>query len=314
VIREMLNTKIRDISDVESLTDAAVLGAIPFDDGAVDRPLIVQGSPNSLRAEAFRRLRTNLQFIAFDETTRALVLTSALPTEGKSTTAINLAITLADAGQKVCLVDADLRRPSIAKYLGIEGSVGLTTLLIGRAGLDDVVQPWGNGKLDIIASGQVPPNPSELLGSSRMASLLEDLSERYDVVLIDTSPLLPVTDGALLARLVGAAAIVIGAGTISRGEVAAAFETLQAVDARMLGVVVNRVPERSQGSHAYSYSEYTSLADGKDGRPVKDAKDNRELKDARGLAAVSGKKPAGRASGPGAESRSAASGGTKKGR
>lgn len=258
VLRELLDTRVRTVEDVGALTNSAVIGLIAYEPAAPDYPLIVQVSPQSMRAEAFRRLRTNLQFLAVEGMSNAIVMTSALPGEGKSTTTINLAITLADAGQRVALVDADLRRPSMAKYMGIEGSVGLTTVLIGRAGVDDVVQPWGNGNLDVITSGQIPPNPSELLGSRRMAAFVEELTSRYDVVLIDTSPLLPVTDGAILARLVGGAVVVVGAGTIHRAQLEDALETLSTVNAKILGMVVNRVPVRGGGAYAYSYYEYTT--------------------------------------------------------
>jgi capsular exopolysaccharide synthesis family protein len=258
ILRELLDTKVRDVEDVEAVSEASVLGVIGYEQDAPNHPLIVQESPQSMRAEAFRRLRTNLQFLDVEGKTNAIVMTSALPAEGKTTTTINLAITLADAGQRVALVDADLRRPSIAMYMGVEGSVGLTTVLIGRAGVDDVVQSWGNGNLDVIASGQIPPNPSELLGSTKMAAFVEDLTSRYDVVLIDTSPLLPVTDGAILARLVGSAVVVVGAGTIHQVQLEDALETLATVNAKVLGMVVNRVPVRGGGAYAYSYYEYTS--------------------------------------------------------
>jgi succinoglycan biosynthesis transport protein ExoP len=132
-------------------------------------------------------------------------VTSSLSGEGKSTTAINLAITLADAGARVALVDVDPRKPSIARYLGLEGDVGLTTVLIGLTDLQNAMQPWGNAGLHVLASGQIPPNPSELLGSRFMASLLEHLTSQYDIVLIDTPPLLPVTDAAILAKISGGA-------------------------------------------------------------------------------------------------------------
>jgi len=268
VLREVLDTRIRDTSTVEQLTDAPVLGAIAYDAEASQSPLIVHGSPQSPRAESFRRLRTNLQFLEFAGKNRALVITSSLPTEGKSTTAVNLAITLAQAGQRVALVDADLRRPSVADYLGVEGSVGLTTVLIGRAQLDDVIQPWGNGNIDVIASGRIPPNPSELLGSPQMAELVAELNARYDVVLIDTSPLLPVTDGAILARLVGGAILVVGANTVHKAQVTQALESLEAVGAPVLGIVVNRVVLSGTSSYGYSYYQYSSMDDTK--KPAED--------------------------------------------
>lgn len=212
VVRELLDTRLRSTADVEDVTDAPVLGVIGYEEDAPQHPLIVQESPKAIRAESFRRLRTNLQFLELGPAARTYVMTSALPGEGKTTTSINLAITLADAGQRVVLLDADLRRPSVARYMGIEGSVGLTTVLIGKVGVEDAVQPWGNGNLDVIAAGQVPPNPSELLGAAPMADLLDRLRAEYDAIVIDTPPLLPVTDAAILARAVGARSSSSGRG------------------------------------------------------------------------------------------------------
>ena len=261
LLRELLDTRVRDVADVEALTDSSVLGAIPVKDDAVDHPLILHEAPGSPRAEAYRRLRTNLAFLDVDRQQRAIVFTSSVAGEGKTSTVLNLGITIANAGSRVAVVDADLRRPSVAKYLGIEGSVGLTTVLIGQAVLDDVVQPWGNDHLHVIASGAVPPNPSELLSSERMAAVIAELVTRYDVVLVDTAPLLPVTDGAVLARLVGGAVAVAGVGTVHKPQFTAALEALEAVSARVLGVVVNRVPAKGTGSYAYGYYDYMSTAD-----------------------------------------------------
>ncbi len=242
VVRELLDTRVRSTADVEDVTDAPVLGVIGYEADAPEHPLIVQESPQAVRAEAFRRLRTNLQFLELGPAARTYVMTSALPGEGKTTTSVNLAITLADSGQRVVLVDADLRRPAVARYLGIEGSVGLTTILIGKVAVEDAVQPWGNGNLDVIASGEIPPNPSELLGGESMAQLLERLRTEYDVIVVDTPPLLPVTDAAILAKGVGGAIVVVGAGTVHRNQLDTALSALGTVGVRPLGIVVNRVP------------------------------------------------------------------------
>jgi capsular exopolysaccharide synthesis family protein len=232
-----------------------VIARIGYDDQAPTHPLIVQSSPHSHRSEAFRRLRTNLQFLDIADQPKTIVVTSSLAGEGKSTTAMNLAITLADAGSRVALVDADLRRPSIAEYMGLEGEVGLTTVLIGRADLKDAIQQWGSGSLYVLPSGQVPPNPSELLGSGSMAKLLAQLSSQYDVVLIDTPPLLPVTDAAILAKITGGAVVVAAADQLHRQQLSAGLGSLQDVGARVLGVVLNRVAHKQ--TDGYSYYDYT---------------------------------------------------------
>jgi len=252
VLREVLNTRVHDDDDVARVTATSVIGRIPRDKEAPERPLIVQGSPHARRAESFRRLRTNLQFLQVEDRPRSLVVTSSVPGEGKSTTAINLAITLADAGTDVALVDADLRRPFVARYLGLEGHVGLTTVLIGRADLDDVIQPWGNGHVHVLTSGQTPPNPSELLGSQAMAAVMDQLLAQFDVVILDTPPLLPVTDAALVARQAGGAIVVVGAGTVHRKQLAEALRSLDAVGATVLGLVLNRQRAGSRDEY-YDY-------------------------------------------------------------
>lgn len=263
ILREVLDTRVRDADDVARVTTASVIGAIGYDEDAPRHPLIVQTSPHSQRSEAFRRLRTNLQFLDIADRPHSIVVTSSLPGEGKSTTALNVAITLAEAGSRVALVDADLRRPSVAKYMGLEGSAGLTTVLIGRAAVEDVIQPWGNGQLHVLPSGQVPPNPSELLGSTSMAQLLQKLTDNYDMVVVDTPPLLPVTDAAILAKLTGGALLVVGADKLHRNQLGESVGALETVGARILGIVLNR-QARKQGD-SYAYYDYApgSSAGGK---------------------------------------------------
>jgi polysaccharide biosynthesis transport protein len=178
-----------------------------------------------------------------------------VPEEGKTTTAINLAVALAEAGARVILVDADLRRPSIANYMGLEGRVGLTTVLIGRADLDDVVQPWQFSGLHVLPSGQIPPNPSELLGSPSMEKLLSDLAERYDIVLLDSAPLLPVTDAAVLTKLAGGALLVAGADRIHRPQLEQAIASLETAGAHLHGIVLNKTARQEGNSYAYGYSD-----------------------------------------------------------
>jgi capsular exopolysaccharide synthesis family protein len=254
VLRQVLDTRIRNERDVESVTDAAIIGGIVYDPKAANRPLIVQDDPRSPRAESFRTLRTNLQFLDVGQGGRSFIVTSSIQSEGKSTTTANLAIALADSGVRVLLVDADLRRPKVASYMGLEGSVGLTDVLIGRVALDDVVQEWGRGKLSVLPAGTVPPNPSELLGSAAMGRLIVELRSKFDVVLFDTPPLLPVTDAAILSRFVGGVILVVAAGRANRHHVGGAISALENVGSKVSGIVLTMLP--TKGPDAYGYGRY----------------------------------------------------------
>jgi non-specific protein-tyrosine kinase len=200
-----------------------------------------------------RQLRTNLQFVDVDHPPRAVVVTSAVPGEGKSTTAANMAITFAQAGSRVLLIEGDLRRPKVAEYLGVEGAVGLTNVLVGQVGIDDVLQPWGRSGLWVLPSGSVPPNPSELLASQNMTELLRDLETRFDLILIDAPPLLPVTDGAVAAARADGALLVVRYGHTTRAQVQLAVESLEAVDAHLLGCVFNMAPAKGGSAYSYGY-------------------------------------------------------------
>jgi capsular exopolysaccharide synthesis family protein len=254
VLRQTLDTRIRSERDVEQITDIPVLGRIMFDAKAKERPLIVHVDPKSQRAESFRSLRTNLQFLEIGREDRSFVVTSSIQSEGKSTSAANLAIALADAGSRVLLVDADLRRPKLADYLGIEGAVGLTDVLIGQAELNEVVQPWGAGKLFVLPAGRVPPNPSELLGSAHMIHLIAEFNRAFDVVIFDSPPLLPVTDAAILAKSVGGVLLVVSAGRALKAQLRGAISALEKVDAPISGLVMTMLP--TQGPDAYKYDNY----------------------------------------------------------
>jgi succinoglycan biosynthesis transport protein ExoP len=254
VLQTTLDTRIRNERDVESVSDLPLRGGIAFDPKAKQRPLIVQADPKSPRAESFRSLRTNLQFLDVSDQPRSYVITSSIQSEGKSTTAANLAIALADAGHRVIIIDADLRRPKLASYFDLEGAVGLSDVLIRRATLEDTMQPWGRGALTVLPAGAIPPNPSELLGSSVMQKLITGLEKQFDYVLIDAPPLLPVTDGALLARHTGGALVVVAAGRTHKNQLKGALESLVHVNASVSGLVMTMVP--TKGPDAYGYSRY----------------------------------------------------------
>ncbi|WP_206445674.1 polysaccharide biosynthesis tyrosine autokinase [Agrococcus sp. KRD186] len=254
LLREVLDTRIRNERDVRAVTPAPLLGAIAFDPKAKQRPLIVHSDPQSPRSESFRTLRTNLQFIEVDDGSRTLVVTSSMPGEGKSTTTANLALALADAGQTVILVDADLRKPKIADYMNLDGGVGLTDVLIGRVELVDAVQQWGTKSLYVLPAGRIPPNPSELLGSKAMATLIKDLQAEFDWVMFDAPPLLPVTDAAVLSKHVESVIVVASAGKATKGQLENAMQLLETADSEISGVVLTMVPTR--GADAYGYGNY----------------------------------------------------------
>lgn len=253
VLRSILDTRVRGEADLRRTSNAPLLGGISFDTDATQKPLITQTAPQSPRAESFRQLRTNLQFAHVSHESKTVLVTSSLPGEGKSTTATNLAIALAQAGQSVALVDADLRRPMVAEYLGLERNVGLTTVLIGRADLEDALQSWGQDNLYVLTSGEVPPNPSELLGSGAMRELLSRLENTFDAIVIDAPPLLPVTDSAVLAQMVGGVVLVVGSQKVRSTDLEKSLAALKMVDADLLGIVLNRLPVKGPDAYAYSY-------------------------------------------------------------
>lgn len=254
VLRENLDTSIKGAQQVRDLIGVPLLGAINFDADAGKKPLIVVENPSSPRAEAIRQLRTNLQFVDIEHPLRSVVFTSSVPGEGKSSTLANLAITLTQAGLRVVVVEGDLRRPRIAEYLGLEGAVGVTSVLLGTASLDDALQPWGNGMLQVLASGPLPPNPSELLGSQGMHDLLVELEQRADIVLIDAPPLLPVTDAAVLGTLTSGLVMVIRSGSTRREQLMTAVATVEASGSALLGAVLNMLPLSGPDSYGYGYT------------------------------------------------------------
>lgn len=246
-----IDTKVRTEADVRSVTRKPIVGVVPYEAEVSKHPLILLDRAQSAAAEAVRTLRTNLQFVNAAHRPRSIVITSPMPGEGKSTLALNLAISLAGTGVRALLVDADLRRPSVADYLGLEGGVGLTTVLIDRAEVADVIQSAAGDVLDVLPAGQVPPNPSELLGSPAMSALLEQLMQIYDIVLMDSPPLLPVTDAAILSNLGDGALVVVGAGQTRRPQLRKALETLEQAEGHLFGIVLNKTAKREAGTYDY---------------------------------------------------------------
>jgi capsular exopolysaccharide synthesis family protein len=270
VLRETLDMRVRNEHDIELISDAPIVGGITFDPKASVRPLIVADDPFSNRAEAFRTLRTNLQFLNIGDDLeaatvntvsggerargRSFVITSSLAQEGKSTTTANLGLALASTSSNILVVDADLRRPKLASYLGLEGAAGLTDVLLGRVDLADVVQRWGKTNLYVLPAGRVPPNPSELLGSKRMAKLIEMLEEQFDYILYDAPPLLPVTDAAVLSKNTTGSLVIVAAGRTHKAQLKSAVAAIEQVGSRVGGIVMTMVP--TKGPDAYAYGRY----------------------------------------------------------
>ena len=254
VLRSVMDTKIRNRKEIAAITKDPVLGRLIFDQDSHNRPLIVHDNPRSPRSEAYRTLRTNLQFLRVEGNPHSFVITSPGPSQGKTTTAANLAVALAEAGSTVCVVDGDLRKPRIAEVFGVEGAVGVTDILIGRTDLADALQRWGSPNLFLLPAGHRPPNPSELLGSAEMESLLKRLQADFDYVIVDAPPVLAVTDAALIAKNVGGALMVAAVGIATKDGFADALESMRKVDARVLGIIMTMVPPT--GADAYGYTAY----------------------------------------------------------
>ena len=277
ILRHVLDTRIRSLDDIEAITDAPILGRIVDDPQAHNKPLIVHLDPKHPRAEAFRTLRTNLQFLDVDEGPKTYVISSAAPGEGKSTVAANLAVALAETGIRVALVDGDLRKPRVDTYMGIEGAVGLTDVLIGKADLSDVLQRWGRSELYVLPAGQVPPNPSELLGSEAMGQTLEVLSKSMDVVIVDAPPMLMVTDAVVIGAKTQGVILVAAVGSTHQQSLEAAVETLETAHVPLRGVVAKRLPAKGPGrymygSYSYAYEEDDVTLTADDRPPSRKAK------------------------------------------
>lgn len=257
VIRHVLDLRVRSPRDIERETGVSVIGTLPEskDLSSARKVLTFTGRADSANpvAEATRELRTNLRFIDIDNPPRAIVVTSPIPGDGKSTIAANLAVSIAAAGENVVLIDADLRRPMVASLFDLPEGAGLTDVLTARAEIADVAHTVGVGNnLVVIGAGRIPPNPSEVLGSLKMRELIQTLATNAFVI-IDSPPLLPVTDAAVLATNADGAIVVVSAGKTTYDMLHKALDNLEKARARALGVVLNKVPKRGAGATYYGY-------------------------------------------------------------
>jgi capsular exopolysaccharide synthesis family protein len=265
LLLEYFDDRIRTKDNLEKIMGGVpTLGTIPIVPGWKDNKstvLVAVSEPHSTAAEAYRSLRTAIQFIGMDRPTRLVQFTSPAASDGKTTTLANAAVALSQAGLRVVIVCCDLRRPRIHDFFGLRNDIGFTSVLLGDTPLAEALQEVPNCPgLHLLASGPKPPNPSELLASPSSRQLLESLADLTDIVLIDSPPMLPVTDPTVLARVVDAVVLVVSMGISTRSAVRASVESLASVNAPLVGVVLNQVPE----SDSYSYYKYAYT----EGKPV----------------------------------------------
>ena len=280
---EYLDNTVKTVEDVSRYAQLPALSVIPAIKGRRARALSAGGNgkkktssgltvtkgnglnleqlplldARSSVAEAYRVLRTSVLLSSADKPPKTILVTSGQPGEGKTTTVINTAISLAQLGASVLIIDCDLRKPSVHKILGVDHVVGLSTYLARRAEIDDVIQKLPIPNLSVLASGRIPPNPAELISSSRMKEMLGLLSERYDHILIDSPPLLKVTDPVILSTLVDGVMLVVHGGKSTREVVRRTRQELSSAGAKIFGVVLNNVDVHRDGYDSYYYDTYS---------------------------------------------------------
>jgi capsular exopolysaccharide synthesis family protein len=265
VLKQLLDTRIRSEEDAERSAGIPVLVRIPRPGGkrrSQRSSISGQWDSSASTREAYRRLAASLDFADIDGDLRMVVVSSAFAGEGKTTTAVNLTLALAERRPRVLLIDADLRRPRVAEACGLDGSVGLTTALTHQASLADSIQNWGTRNIDVLASGLRPPNPTEVVSSTAMQDLLREVREHYDFVVVDSAPVLPVSDTLTLARASGASLLVGRYKVTRRQSLRRAVDTLTGAGARVIGFVLNAVPPEHSSSSYYEDADQSHQADG----------------------------------------------------
>ena len=276
---DRLDDSVKSPDELPTRFQLAVLGQIPAirvsekqaNSNIPLSRLVSHVDPRSVVAEAYRSLRTNIAFARAQSRARTLVLTSPGPADGKSTTVANLAITFAQQGQRTLLIDGDLRRAVLDKTFSVPRTPGLTEVIVGVSPLASAVHQTTVENLFVMGSGQLPPNPSELLGSDRMREVLAEARETFDVVLFDSPPLLAVTDAAVLSTMVDGVILVVRVGSTSREAVRRAAGHLRTVHSRILGAVLNDIDVSRGGYYGgygyYYYAYQTPDGDGARGKP-----------------------------------------------
>lgn len=231
--------------------------------------LVTLTDSKSVAAEAYRTLRTNIQFSSYDQEVRVITVTSSRPEEGKSTVACNMAITFAENGKKVLLVDTDLRRPTVHKRFKLPNSLGIVNVIMNMEMLHEVVHHDVTEGLDIITSGVIPPNPSELLGSRKFQRFIDEMRDQYDTIILDSPPLLAVTDAQILTTLSDGTVVVVQHGVTKKDEISQAKDLLEKVKGNILGVVLSQIPPEDNGYYYYYSYEDKKTATAKNPRRSK---------------------------------------------
>jgi capsular exopolysaccharide synthesis family protein len=248
-----LDRTVRTPAEAQALAASPLLALLPHRRDAKRHPLLTAADVGSAWAESYRALRTSVRFVELDHPLRTVVMTSPSASDGKTTTAANLAIALADSGERVILVDADLRRTKLAEMFSVDAEPGLTSLVLGQSTMDEALRPISD-RLAILPTGPLPPNPSEILGSKRMATVLTELTKRADIVLLDTPPIAAVTDSVVLATQVDGVILVVRHGKTHRTQIAEARRQLDVVGATVVGFALNGIPPRAEYSYDYRYT------------------------------------------------------------
>lgn len=262
-----VDSRVRNLDELKRLVPLPVLGMVMRERRLTPQGVMGKVQGRSMFAESYRTLRANLQFIdAQGLERRTLLVTSTIPGEGKSTAATGLAAALAEAGHAVALVDADLRKPQVASMLGLEGGVGLTDVLLGEVSLAEVFQAAGpEGRVHVLSAGRIPPNPAELLESELFGELVDALAAEYDYVIVDSPPVLPVADAAVLSKVVDGVLMVVAVEHVRRPQLETGLASLERAEAPLIGVVANRLARVGVDAYSYYAQGYASVGEGSPG-------------------------------------------------
>ncbi len=238
-IRNHFGAQVRTAAQASSITNAPVLGVVSRRRGSQKEPIVLASAPNSIHAEQYRQIRANLQALRTNQPHKVFVLTSTVEGEGRSTAAANIAATIAAAGTRVCLVEADLHRPTLASALGLDGTLGFNEVLAGEAEIEEALQPWGPDGLQVLVAGERPSQPSELLASRQAEEYLARIRDEFEVTIIDAPPLMEVTDATILARMFGGVIMVVSEREVRVRELERAVERMARVRAPILGTILS---------------------------------------------------------------------------